>query len=176
MIHCGTRNSIYENFTRQAFEHEYSSSITNGFPYSGGGGFTDAAIECEGETVSAPEAATSDDDDDGGDADPDPARRRLKSPISCGKNRNTTATVGALPSSPESKSQALTSSAKLIVYPPLDLINRPTVPTAQAAYYLDRKPQTMRIWALREYPIKPLRINGRLAWKVADLKRLLGVA
>lgn len=62
-------------------------------------------------------------------------------------------------------------------FPPLEQINRPTVPTTQAGYYLDRRPQTMRLWAMRQDgPIRPRRINGRLAWPVADLKRLLGVA
>ena len=58
-------------------------------------------------------------------------------------------------------------------FPPLELVNRPTVPTEQAAYYLLRRPQTMRGWAMTGHPIKPLRINGRLAWPVADIKRLL---
>ena len=61
-------------------------------------------------------------------------------------------------------------------FPPLESVNRPTVSTEQAGYYLDRRPQTMRIWALKEHPIRPLRINGRLAWPVAELRRLLGVA
>lgn len=61
-------------------------------------------------------------------------------------------------------------------FPPLESVTRPTVPTEQAGYYLDRRPQTMRIWALKEHPIRPLRINGRLAWPVAELRRLLGVS
>lgn len=62
-------------------------------------------------------------------------------------------------------------------FSPLELVNKPTVPTEQAAYYLDRRPQTLRAWAcLENGPIRPLRINGRLAWSVADLKKLLGVA
>ena len=37
--------------------------------------------------------------------------------------------------------------------------------------------QTLRCWASREDgPLRPMRINGRLAWKVADLRRVLGVA
>jgi hypothetical protein len=60
-------------------------------------------------------------------------------------------------------------------FPPLELVNRPTVPTEQAAYYLNRRPQTMRIWAMGSGPILPLRINGRLAWPVAELRRILGV-
>ena len=60
-------------------------------------------------------------------------------------------------------------------YPPLELVTSPGVPTAQAAYYLIRRPQTLRIWAMTGHPIKPLRINGRLAWPVADIRRLMGV-
>lgn len=61
-------------------------------------------------------------------------------------------------------------------FPPLELVNRPTVPTEQAAHYLLRRPQTMRGWACQENgPIRPRRINGRLAWPVADIKRLLGM-
>ena len=62
-------------------------------------------------------------------------------------------------------------------FPPLEQITRPNVPTEQAAYYLDRRPQTMRIWAMREDgPLRPIRINGRLAWPVSELRRVLGVA
>jgi hypothetical protein len=50
--------------------------------------------------------------------------------------------------------------------------------TAAAAAFLKRRPQTLRKWACLETgPIRPIRINGRLAWKVSDLKALLtGVA
>ena len=62
-------------------------------------------------------------------------------------------------------------------YPLLEEITRPTVPTEQAAYYLARKPQTLRAWASRENgPIRPLRVHGRLGWPVASIKSLLGVA
>ena len=62
-------------------------------------------------------------------------------------------------------------------FPPLEQVTRPTVPTGQAAYYLNRRSQTLRGWAcLENGPIRPIRINGRLAWPVADLKRVLGVA
>lgn len=61
-------------------------------------------------------------------------------------------------------------------YPPLEAVTRPTVPTEQAAYYLDRKPQTMRVWAcLENGAIRPLRINGRLAWPVKEIKKVLGL-
>lgn len=59
-------------------------------------------------------------------------------------------------------------------FPPLSLVNRPTVPTAPAAYYLNRKDQTLRSWACFDNgPIRPVRINGRLAWSVQAIKDLL---
>ncbi len=49
--------------------------------------------------------------------------------------------------------------------------------TAETAFHLNRAPQTLRLWACSENgPIRPLRVNGRLAWPVAELRRLLGVA
>lgn len=54
---------------------------------------------------------------------------------------------------------------------------RTIVDTATAAVHLNRQPQTLRGWACKEDgPLRPIRVNGRLAWKVADLRRLLGVA
>ena len=62
-------------------------------------------------------------------------------------------------------------------FPPLELVNRPAVDTAAAAHYLNRKPQTLRGWACMENgPLRPIRINGRLAWNVSELRRVLGVA
>lgn len=62
-------------------------------------------------------------------------------------------------------------------FPPLELVNRPHVNTEQAAHYMMRKPQTMRAWAcLENGPLRPIHINGRLAWPVSELKRVLGVA
>ena len=63
-------------------------------------------------------------------------------------------------------------------FPPLEQVTRPTVPTEQAGYYLNRRPQTMRAWAMKDGtgPVRALRIHGRLAWPVAELKRVLGVA
>jgi hypothetical protein len=62
-------------------------------------------------------------------------------------------------------------------FPPLEQVTRPTVPTEQAGYYLDRRPQTLRGWACHEDgPLRPLRVNGRLAWPVAGIKAVLGVA
>lgn len=62
-------------------------------------------------------------------------------------------------------------------FPPLETVTRPTVDTAAAAYYLNRKPQTLRCWAAyQDGAIHPLRISGRLAWPVSALRRVLGVA
>ena len=62
-------------------------------------------------------------------------------------------------------------------YPTLESVTRTAVDTAAAAYYLNRRPQTMRGWAcLENGPLRPLRIGGRLAWRVAEIRELLGVA
>jgi len=62
-------------------------------------------------------------------------------------------------------------------FPPLELVTRPTVDTAAAAFYLNRRPQTLRIYACHENgPLRPIRVHGRLHWKTDDLRRLLGVA
>lgn len=64
----------------------------------------------------------------------------------------------------------------LNIFPPLEEVNRPTLPTLEAAYYLSRKSQTLRSWAcLENGPIRPVRINGRLAWPVKEIKKVLGV-
>jgi len=60
---------------------------------------------------------------------------------------------------------------------PLDQEKRTVLDTATAAYHLNRRPQTLRDWACNENgDIRPLRIRGRLAWPVAELRRVLGLA
>ena len=60
-------------------------------------------------------------------------------------------------------------------YPPLDQETRTHVETECAAFHLSRKPQTMRVWAsLENGPLRPIRVNGRLAWPVAGIRQLLG--
>ena len=64
-------------------------------------------------------------------------------------------------------------------FPSLHLEARPTVGTAAAAHYLLRRPQTLRGWASAgTYPegLRPLRVMGRLAWPVAGIRAVLGVA
>ena len=63
-----------------------------------------------------------------------------------------------------------------IQYQPLEKVTSPTVPTELAAHYMNRRPQTMRTWAcLENGPIRPIRINGRLAWPVKEIKKVLGM-
>ncbi|MEM8514456.1 hypothetical protein RCH14_003801 [Massilia sp. MP_M2] len=59
-------------------------------------------------------------------------------------------------------------------YSALDAQVRIAVSTAEAAFHLGRKPQTLRKWAcFEDGPLRPVRINGRLAWPVAQIKQLL---
>lgn len=59
-------------------------------------------------------------------------------------------------------------------FQPLEQVTLTTVPTAHAAYYLNRQPQTLRAWAsLENGPIRPIRINSRLSWPVDQIKMLL---
>lgn len=59
-------------------------------------------------------------------------------------------------------------------YTPLEQETRSTIPTREAAYHLNRQMQTLHIWACRENgPIRPVRVGGRLAWPVAEIRRVL---
>ena len=61
-------------------------------------------------------------------------------------------------------------------YPPLNTVTKPNLTTGEAAHYLDRKPQTLYCWACHEDgPMRPTRINGRLAWSTSTVKALAGV-
>lgn len=52
--------------------------------------------------------------------------------------------------------------------------NRTVIDTNAAAFHLGRKPQTLRKWAcLEDGPLRPIRINGRLSWSVADILRIV---
>lgn len=58
----------------------------------------------------------------------------------------------------------------------LHLETRTHVSTNVMCYHLGRKAQTARGWACHENgPLRPTRVCGRLAWAVADIKRVLGV-
>ena len=69
------------------------------------------------------------------------------------------------------------ASRKAIQLTPLAQETRTAIPTAEAAAHLNRAPQTLWLWACKESgPVRPIRVMGRLAWPVADIKRVLGVA
>lgn len=87
--------------------------------------------------------------------------------------------LGTAPLGGEAQHSAATRSAATTAqtWPPLELVNRPTIPTEQAAFYLCRRPQTLRGWACNEDgPLRPVRIHGRLGWPVAAIRALLGAA
>ncbi|NBU72874.1 MAG: DNA-binding protein [Bacteroidetes bacterium] len=53
---------------------------------------------------------------------------------------------------------------------------RVAIPTPLAAHHLGHRPQTLRVWSCRQNgPISPIKIGNRLLWRVADIKKLLGV-
>lgn len=59
-------------------------------------------------------------------------------------------------------------------YPPIESLTRSAVTTEEATFYLSRRPQTLRAWScLENGPLRPIRVNSRLAWKVADIRALL---
>ncbi len=61
-------------------------------------------------------------------------------------------------------------------YPPLEVVTKPTLTTAEYAYYTNIKPQTARVHACKENgPLRPRRVNGRLHWSTGETKTLLGV-
>jgi hypothetical protein len=60
------------------------------------------------------------------------------------------------------------------LFPPLEQETRTNIETAAAAHYLLRRPQTLRLWASQENgPLRPVRVYGRLAWPVAEIRRIL---
>lgn len=62
-------------------------------------------------------------------------------------------------------------------FAPLDQVTRTHVTTEEAAFYLNRAAQTLRMWACFETgAIRPIRIYGRLGWPVAEIRRVLGLS
>lgn len=61
------------------------------------------------------------------------------------------------------------------IRPPLEAETRTHVDTATAAFHLNRRPQTLRTWAMgrKDAPLRPVRVNGRLSWAVADIRAVL---
>jgi hypothetical protein len=59
-------------------------------------------------------------------------------------------------------------------HPPLDNIVRPVLTMEEAAFYLNRRQQTLRVWACHEKgPLSPVRVHGRLGWNTDDIRSLL---
>ncbi len=65
-------------------------------------------------------------------------------------------------------------------YPPLASVTRTHVDTNAAAFYLNRRPQTLRGWHCHgDFPtagLRPLVLNGRLNWDVPAIKAAMGFA
>ena len=62
---------------------------------------------------------------------------------------------------------------------PLHLETRTHVDTETMCWHLGFAQQTARLWACKEtYPegLRPIRVNGRLKWPVAGIRKTLGVA
>ena len=62
---------------------------------------------------------------------------------------------------------------------PLHQEARTHVTTVLMCWHLSKKAQTARGWASKEtFPdgLRPLRVNGRLAWPVAGIRKVLGVS
>lgn len=62
-------------------------------------------------------------------------------------------------------------------FPALETVKRPNLTTAEAAHYLNRSQQTLRVWACRTGtgPMVPRRVGGLLAWSTSEIKALCGV-
>ena len=81
--------------------------------------------------------------------------------------------------SPEVRSGSIQPTAAPADFVPLHLETRTHVTTGVMCRHLNRKEQTARGWASAEtFPagLRPLRINGRLAWPVAGIRFVLGVS
>jgi len=75
---------------------------------------------------------------------------------------------------PAQSIKPVATAAQSQAFPPLAMETRTAIATEAAAYYLSRKPQTLRAWAcLENGPIRPIRISGRLSWRVAEIQAIL---
>lgn len=125
-----------------------------------------------------PQAVISAESDIGPKADAEPQRQYIPSAakLACREKKlgQTAPVLGVVTYQP--KEATGPPDGYIPPFPPLESVTRPTVPTEQAAYYLERRPQTLRGWACHEDgPLRPLRVNSRLHWKTADLRNLLSV-
>jgi hypothetical protein len=64
-------------------------------------------------------------------------------------------------------------------FPPLALVTKPNLTTAELAYYSNMAVQSWRVKACYDTApegLRPLRVCGKLAWPTSGAKKLLGVA
>lgn len=69
-------------------------------------------------------------------------------------------------------------AAARVDFTPLDRETRTHVDTVTMCWHLGFAQQTARLWACKQtYPegLKPVRVNGRLKWPVAAIRKTLGV-
>ena len=58
---------------------------------------------------------------------------------------------------------------------PLSEVTKTHVPTKDAAYYLGRSQSTLMRWQRQGISeVSSLKMQGRLSWSVADIKKVLG--
>jgi hypothetical protein len=61
-----------------------------------------------------------------------------------------------------------------IKFTPLDQEIREVIPTINASFHVGVTPKCMRDWASKGTgPIKPLRYQRKLMWRVSDIRRLV---
>jgi hypothetical protein len=85
---------------------------------------------------------------------------------------NTTATISSI----QAMREATDPQQFTAQFLPLEQVTKPNLTTGETAYYLNRRPQTLRGWAcLENGPIRPRRIAGLLAWNTTEVKALAGV-
>lgn len=71
----------------------------------------------------------------------------------------------------EDRARPSTTTANV---PRREIPDKLTLTTKEAAYLLNRAPQTLRVWATYENgPIRPHRVNGRLMWITQDIVELI---
>ena len=63
-------------------------------------------------------------------------------------------------------------------FPPLELVTKPHLTTAELSYYTNMAKQSWRVKACYDTApegLRPLRVCGKLAWPTAGAKKLLGL-
>lgn len=79
---------------------------------------------------------------------------------------------------PDKTLSATNSPVNTANFTPLDRETRTHVDTETMCWHLGFAPQTARLWACKEtYPegLVPVRVNNRLKWPVAGIRKALGV-